>query len=257
MSRTPDNEYFLKNLNNDGTAIGNKALREKLKWDEDKYWKIRDELLQDGLIKKATGKGGAVVKIEIESKPSESEKKLAAKEQYKNEKSLYKPFKETIELKFTKDMSIKNFVCQDINSQGRRPTGGLWTRPDIILVSVNSYSYYPGKVMDLISFELKHYDNISVSGVYETAAHSRFATKSYFCLYLPTSWEELKDSERIKNECERFGVGLMYFTKPDDYETYEIMVEPERRDPDPADIDEFIRVQLGDVEKKSISEMLR
>jgi len=257
MSRIPDSEHFLKNLNKDGSAIGNKALRDKLKWDEDKYWKIREELLQAGLIKKATGKGGAVVKIEIDSKIQEEEIKIRPNEQYKNEKSLYMPFKDTIESKFTKDMSIKNFICQDISSQGRKATGGLWTRPDIILISINSYSYYPGKVMDLFSFEIKHYDNISVAGVYETASHSRFATKSYFSLYLPFGWEKLKDSERIKNECERFGIGLLYFTRPDDYETFEILVEPSRREPDPADIDEFIRVQMGDNEKKSISELLR
>ena len=50
MSRIPDPEYFLNNMNSDGSAIGNKALRDKLKWDEDKYWKVRDELLQAGFI---------------------------------------------------------------------------------------------------------------------------------------------------------------------------------------------------------------
>jgi hypothetical protein len=155
-------------------------------------------------------------------------------------------------------MTIKNFVCEDISSQGRKNTGGMWTRPDIVLIAVNTYSYYPGKVMDVITFELKHYKNISVAGVFETASQSRYATKSYLCLYLPQGWPvNNEDFERIKNECERFGVGLMYFTDPKSYDTYDVLVEPERREPDPAEVNNFILVQIGEKHKNKIAEMLR
>ena len=229
-----------------------------MKWDEDKYWKVRDELLHDGLIRKSTGMGGAVKRVEIKAEdiitvqPPDTKKEL-----YKDEKSLYAPFKSTIDLKYTKDMGIKGSVCEDINSQGRRYTGGLWTRPDIVLVSVNTYPYFPGKVMDLITFEIKHYKNISVSGVFETAAQSRFATKSYFCLYLPGGWVDSEDYGRIENECERFGVGLMFFTDPKDYDTYEIRIEPKRKEPDPSEISDFISVQLNEKNRMKIAELLR
>ena len=80
--------------------------------------------------------------------------------------------------------------------------------------------------------------DFDVSGVFETAAHSKYATKSYLCAYLPLGWKnEDPEFERIKAECERFGIGLMYFTTPEDYAAYEILVEPKRRNPDPIDMD--------------------
>jgi len=39
------------------------------------------------------------------------------------------------------------------------------------------------------------------------------------------------DFERIQNECERFGVGLLYFSDPKNYDTFEVLVEPERKEP--------------------------
>lgn len=48
----------------------------------------------------------------------------------------------------------------------------------------------------------------------------------------------------------------MYFLDPADYDTYEILVEPKRWNPDPADTDFFISVQIGDREIRKISEFL-
>lgn len=254
-----EKDELMKLVPSDGKSIGNKSLREKLKWDEDKYWKVRNELIHDGLIRKSTGMGGAVKRVEAKVDdvlpvPPIDQKKEA----YKDEKSLYSPFKSTIELKFTTDNGIKGSVCEDISSQGRRYTGGLWTRPDIVLISVNTYPYYPGKVMDVITFELKHHKNISVAGVFETAAQSRFATKSYFCVYLPAGWDyQSEDYERIKNECERFGVGLISFSEPKDYDTWEVLVEPERKEPDPGEISNFISVQLNERSRMKVAELLR
>lgn len=255
MARTPDVDFFLKQLPKDGASIGNKSLREKLKWEEDKYWRVRDEILEAGIIKKGTGKGGSVALLEKEKPVADT----SFKDPYKDEKALYSDFLETIELKFTKDERLKNYHCEDVSTQGRKNTGGLWTRPDIVLVSINSYSYYPVKVMDLISFELKHYKNISIAGVFETASHSRFATKSYFCLYIPRELQGdfSSDLQRIKPECERFGIGLLVFSNPKDYDTFDIVAEPTRRTPDPADMDEFIRIQISEKGKTKISELLR
>lgn len=256
MSRTADDEYFLKNLPPDGSPIGNKALREKLKWDEDKYWKVRDELLESGSVKRGRGNGGSVSKIEIDA-AAINKTTSAVKDPYKDEKSLYDDFKDTIELKFTRDMRLKSYVCEDISSQGSRSTGGLWTRPDIVLIAINSYSYYPGKVMDVITFELKHYKGLTIAGVFETASHSRFATKSYFVVYAPKSVTLPSEFDRFAGECERFGVGLIRFTNPKDYDSFEVLVSPERKDTDPAEMDDFIKTQLSEKSKTKISELLR
>ena len=253
MSKKSFQDTLLDKIPDDGRAIGNMALIKKLGWKEDKYWTIRDELVNEGKIALGRGKGGSVFKLVKKKR----KKKPSSSIPYKNEKSLYKPFIEVISTKFIKDKKIKNFISQITANQGGKSTGGKWTRPDVVVVSVNTYSYLPGKIMDIISFEIKTSKEFDVSGVFETAAHSKYATKSYLCVYLPEGWNnEDPEFERIKSECERFGIGLMYFMTPNDYANYEILVEPKRGNPDPLDMDTFISIQITDKNKKQISEYL-
>jgi hypothetical protein len=44
-------------------VIGNGSLREKLGWDEDLYWYIRNRLLQAGHLVKGKGRGGSVQRV--------------------------------------------------------------------------------------------------------------------------------------------------------------------------------------------------
>ncbi len=253
MAKT-DKDRFLDRVPTDGKTKGNFTLKNELGWEDDKYWSIRDELLAEGLISLGKGKGGSVFRIRpLIPKPSAT---TASK--YKKERDLYLPFYEVIRSDFAKDKKLKNVVSEITAYQGPASTGGKWTRPDIVLISVNTFSYLPGKFLDIISFELKLESEFKVSGVFETAAHSRFATKSYYCVYLANDWDDDNpEYERIRLECERFGIGLMYFTDPTKYDTYEIISEPERRSPDPFDMDEFISVQIRNQNsKRKISELL-
>jgi len=252
MAGISDKDRFIKLVPEDGSTVGNFTLKKSLGWDDDKYWSVRDELVSDGLISIGRGKGGSVYRLAV-SLVGETE--VAGK--YKSENSLYEPFLKVISTFFIKDKKIKNFVCQKTAYQGKKKTGGKWTRPDIAMVSVDTYSYLPGKFLDITSFELKTWEDFNVAGVFETAAHSKFATKSYYVAYLPDDWDpENVEHVRIKSECERFGVGLMCFSDPEQYETYEILVEPERRMPDPADMDQFINIQIDDANKRKLSEFL-
>lgn len=80
------------------------------------------------------------------------------------------------------------------------------------MVAVNTYSYSPGKILDVITFEIKTSLDFEITGVFETAAHSRYATKSYLCVHLPDDWQDsVAENERIKSECERFGIGVNVF----------------------------------------------
>jgi len=229
----------------EGSSIGNVTLRHKLQWEEKKYWKIRDSLFDKRLIGLGRGKGGSLYRIsDVVQTPAVNEQEYPPTK-YNAEKDLYEPFVQTIEKNYVADLKIRDYILQNTSTQGRKFTGGSWTRPDVTLITVDTFSFIPGKVMNIITFEIKHNAQFDIYGVFETAAHSRFANKSYYVGYLPNDWKgDNNDYQRIQNECDRFEIGLMYFTNPADYNTYEILLEPERRIPDPADQDEFIRVQI-------------
>lgn len=251
-----DKDILFDKIPSDGTRVGNVSLRSQLKWDDEKYWNVRNELLEEGMIGLGRGKGGSVFRLKEVSEPV-PKGKPETPTPYKKERDLYAPFKKVIEEKFTRDMNLKNFVCEIIGYQGRKYTGGKWTRPDVILISVTTYPYVPGKVMDIITFEVKLAKSFEITGVFETAAHSRFATKSYYCVYLPNGWDDNSpEFDRIKSECERFGIGLMHFEYPEKYETYEVLVEPTRRNPDPFEMDSFISAQMGREAKEKLIQFL-
>jgi hypothetical protein len=60
MPRTKDTEFFLKKLGELDGSAGNKALRERLGWVEEKYFRIRKALIEEGLVEVGRGKGGSV-----------------------------------------------------------------------------------------------------------------------------------------------------------------------------------------------------
>lgn len=73
-SRFDDKErLLLSHLDEDGTARGNKALREALRWGEKPYLDVRNGLLQKGAIALGRGRGGSVRRV-----PEDDEQALLA-----------------------------------------------------------------------------------------------------------------------------------------------------------------------------------
>jgi len=256
MARRPDEEIMLEQVPDDGSPIGNITLRATLGWDDEKYWKVRSGLLSHQLIGLRKGKGGAVYRIiedEIEPVPTPA----ALPEEYKDEASLYQPFLESIRDKYLPDIEVDRYVIQITAGQGRRATGGTWTRPDVTLITVDVYQYIPEKTLSVITFELKMPDSFDVPGVFEAASHTRFSNRSYLVGYIPGGIIDAEAIDRIKQECERFNIGLVTFINPKDYSTYEFHVEPSRRTTDPALINEFIQTQINDENKQKLSTFIK
>lgn len=246
MPRNSDKERFFNAIPEDGSPIGNLTLRKRLRLSEDRYWEVRQELLKENKISLSRGQGGSVFRINAEDIREAS--RPQPRSRYKSERSLYEPFLATIRDKYTKDENILSFVIQKTAHAGKRKTGGTWTRPDVTLVTVQSYPYYPTKSMEIITFEIKHFNDFDITAVFETAAHTRFANRSYLCVYLPENAKNAitdADMERIMTECDRFYTGLVLFEDPTNYDTFDFEIEPPRGMPDPAAQNEFISKQIN------------
>jgi len=247
----------------DGSTIGNKnalgKLREAAKKDlafevtEDAYWQVRNELIAQGKIEKGVGYGGTVYRV----KDIEAKEPRAAKTKLK-EADLYAMVGQYIEKTWVKDNGFDQFVLERTAFQGKKNTGGKWTRPDFALIGLRSFPYIPGKVLELISFEVKPEDDFRIEGVFETAAHSRFSNKSYLLIYTPNDdAAQTEDFQRVERECERFGLGLITFTVPNDWNTYKTIQEADRRLPDPADTNSFIASQISNDSQERVLRMVK
>ncbi|MEK7215239.1 MAG: hypothetical protein AAB289_06565 [Chloroflexota bacterium] len=245
----------------DGTPVGNFWLRGQVGWDDQRYFSVRDRLVKGGVLALGKGKGGIVFQAHPTSdEPSPQSSPQVAKKPFQKgkEPDLYPAVEKALSEIWRNALNHSNFLVETTAHQGSKPTGGMWTRPDVTVVIFDTYLYVPGKFLDLITYEVKPAHSWDVAGVFEAVSHSRAATKTYLLIHTPEGTEipEL-DLERLHTECVRFGVGLAIFRDPWSHNSYKFLVEPERRQPDPEEMNQFITQQLSEPVRNRILQWLK
>jgi hypothetical protein len=243
-------------------GIGNTALMRVLGWEADRYWAVRDVLLDDGVIERGRGQGGSVRRVAASPETFDvAAKEMAVGETaiaFAREAELYEPMRRVIETAWAKDHKTDPIAVVVTAAQGRRQTGGRWTRPDIVSVAVKTFRYLPGKYLEIVTFEVKPADAWDVTAVYEALAHLRSATHAYVVLHVPDS--RPADLEKTVDELCRVarshGIGVIVAGDPSDYATWEEHEDAIRREPDPQLLDDFIAAQLSSDVKERISRHL-
>jgi hypothetical protein len=105
----------------------------------------------------------------------------------------------------------------------------------------------PGRVLDVLTFEIKSWRGLNVTAVYEALSHRRAATHSYLACHVPDeqleSMQDLLDD--IASEGRKHGIGLIIIGDPTDFQTWDFREEAERSEPDPGRLNAFIQTQLS------------
>ncbi len=200
-----------------GTAVGNVALKKELGWEDEEYWTVRDGLIEKKKLALGRGRGGSV-RLVLEAGVPVQEVGQREQQEEKCEHDLYEPIKKVLAEKGSRDLALEEWFVQITAKQGRRDTGGTWTRPDVVVVYVSTYQYVPGKFVDVTTFEVKDETSLNV-----TAA-----------------------------EASRHGIGFILTSDAENYDAWEFRVEASRSEPDPARLDEFIETQILDENKKKL-----
>lgn len=93
--------------------------------------------------------------------------------------------------------------------QGRRETGGSWSRPDVTVVGVKKYEFLPDRLLEVFSFEVKASYDVSIKGVLEALAHREAATRSYVIYHTDgRDLGEFPEALRIEELAVRHGIGV-------------------------------------------------
>jgi hypothetical protein len=258
-----DGQALLKHVPENGDPVGNTSLRKSLGWDDTKFWSVRDELIEEKILILGRGRGGSVrrnIKPVEQEEPSEVQEAVVSEEdERRTEQDFYKPIEKVLNEKWSKDLLLEEFFIQITAKQGRRETGGTWTRPDIVAIYVSNYQNIPGKFVNVATFEVKTHHNCDVTAIYEALAHLRTATSAYVLIVVPKketkAFSELL--EFLSDEARRHGIGLIVTTEPDNYDTWEFAVEAETKQPDPAKLDEFIESQISDDNKRKLRKWIK
>jgi hypothetical protein len=177
-----------------------------LNWDEEKYWRVRDRLFDEGKLVLGRGRGGSVARVVAVPVPpiqsaSASRAILDATGSpmpVNTESDLYEPLLATLQAQWSRFRRLDNFLAAITANQGRRQTNGTWTRPDITGISVRRYAHVQGVHFDLWTFEIKPSWQVNVTGVFEAAAHSKFATRPFVMFNVPEDEEPSELSRCIE-----------------------------------------------------------
>jgi hypothetical protein len=243
MARRTDAEMLMELVPEDGSFVGNVSLITQLGWtkDKDKYWRVRERLLEDGQLERGRGKGGSVRRSVTNSDPIATVKPL----RNSLEGQLYEPLLRVLSSDWVREMRIEpDQIHFEVTArQGKKATGGTWTRPDITAVSVRSFQHLPIKYFDVWTFEVKPIAALDVTAVFEAASHASRATRSYALLQVSGDAAETYESdiiERCVREATRISVGLIIFSSASDFTTWETKVEAPRLETAPEALDEFV-----------------
>ncbi|MFC7691147.1 hypothetical protein ACFQY5_17780 [Paeniroseomonas aquatica] len=253
---------FYSNLRNVGSA-GNQNLRTRLGWDEDFYWRVQGRLIEEGKIVAGRGKGGSVRFTEAQAAASGTPVEgpnltiLADAselvEAYGRERDLYAPLKRAIEQKWINKFGFDDVLVDETHSRGSRDTGGTFTRPDITAAGVKRYVYLP-KRLEIVTFEVKSAEAVSIMGVLEAIAHREAAHRSYVLYAVSRAlFDATIEAERIVELAQKYGIGVVLVERPAAVESWEILLDAVRHEPDPARLDRFLGDLPSEAMKKHLS----
>ncbi len=239
------------------------------------FWLTRNYWVESGTLRTGRGKGGSVARtlaeaVTVEGNATatvsmggqataesigatepESEPEALTEGVKLKEKDLYLPCAKTITQNFApSELPVEpgKFIVGVTGLQGKRDTGGKWTRPDITVVSVRRFKF-TGPYTEVFTFEVKKAGDVDIDGVHEALAHSAKATKVYYLGQVPE--EELDEFlssplfARIQEECIRFGVGFVTFSAADDYATWSVQVPAMKHAPHPEKLEKFLHGTPG------------
>ena len=266
-------QQLMAEVPSDGSPIGNERLRRRLGWNEQQYWDTRNQLLEQGLILRGRGRGGAIFRATPEtalevglvvaddidgddeaadsgwhvphtsSGPPEPPQ---GPRTYDYEKDMYPDLRAGLDT-WAREHRLKDnlFRVRDTADQGSKKTG-KWSRPDAVVIGIKHFPLINQNALEVITFEAKLSSNLDIRGIHEASAHRRFSTHSY--AFFQVTEEQYEDEERrelMKEEAFRVGVGLIFATAVHDFDTWDELVKARAHQPEWELLENFVGDQLG------------
>ncbi len=199
MTRPADTDRLIWLLQEQGPS-SNRNVRSALKLSDDRYAKIKQELLDDALIEKVRGQGGGV---QLTARGMKEKTLPDAVSSVENEKALYAPF-----VTILNNESIENEEAALVIDTSALRKSGKWSNPDVTKISARKFPILKTHRILLTTYELKQWKRWNVESVFEAASQRRFAHEAYVVLEWAKG-EEVVGLEEIISVCSRFGVGLL------------------------------------------------
>lgn len=235
MARITDRERIV-NLLIEHQSLSNRRIREGLGLGDERYDKLRNELLNEGIVEKTKGQGGG---IQLSKKGERIAKYEDDTESaYEREPDMYPDVVDAI---------VREARGSVVFETGSLRKSGKWQNPDVTELSVETYPRQQMRRVIVTTYEVKRWREWDVRAVFEAASHARFAHFGYVCLEWPEPGFALTDPRiyRIVEEATRFGIGIATLTTHYKHHRVRVWLDPVAQRADYADVEEWLEYALS------------
>ncbi len=230
MARSSDRDRIIWLLQEQGRC-SNRYIRSTLNLTDERYAKIRQDLLGKGLVEKVKGQGGGV---QLTKQGLKEVALPEATSSVLNEKALYSPFISILEAE-----AVENEEPALVIDTSALRKSGKWSNPDIAKISIRKFPILRSHKILVTTYELKQWGRWNIESVFEAASQRRFAHESYVVLEWAKS-EEVVGLDELLVVCSRFGVGLLTLHPYYRGYRYNLQLEAEKHSASGDYLEEFL-----------------
>jgi len=255
-------DWILEATPADGSPITNPKVREQIarqhrELSDTEYFEARDHMCGLGWLGRKPGSGGMIYRtrpvVPDVSPPTND---------WNEERNLYAPISYYLHLSFTRHLDIETGV--DVKAFDVSPNwqsaSGRWTVPDIVLIARQSYEFFSGYDLEVITFEIKTQKGLLDAlgrPLYQAYAQSAFAHRGYLIWHCADKALLDLHTPRLKVDCKTTGIGLIVCSDPLNHSTYEIVEVAAKRAVATASVDQFLSDILSEEQTAEVTNWLK
>lgn len=228
----------------------------------DAYFAAEQALVDAGRVERRRGRNGGIYLL-----PEPGVGAIGSNDDVQQEAGLvdkeiahYEPALGQILNHWTEQPGFKAVFGAVTGLQGRRATGGRWSRPDIIICTVSEWLFSSRPEGEVRTIEVKRYDALDVMAVYEAVSHK---TRSHYAYLLVVGFpddlteDQAKDFDAVLAVAGKNGIGVITAGESSDWRTWEFQLYPTRSDADHQEVNQLLLDQVPKDVREAFTQAIR
>lgn len=218
------------------------------------YWDAEQALVDARRIERRRGRNGGIYLIEQVAipplAPEQGQHAIPAEPiepELRPENEYYEPVLEQILSHWTEQPGFTHVFGHITAGQGRRQTGGRWSRPDIVVCTVSDWLFSSRPEGDVRTIEIKRFEALDVLAVYEAVSHKSRSHYSYLLVVNHPAQlddDQKADMEAVLAVAGKHGIGVITARNAGDWATWEFELDATRSDADHQAINQMLLDQV-------------